>query len=830
MNRLIKLVSSAILLAALSSFFSGFAQTKNQKDLQKKRQAERHATHLRDSMMNVLNKSDTSLNSLLQKIEQYATTLNQINNNLADGLDTVDVSQQLPAVMRRIDKINTVSHTHKSSTLQYLFVLRDNLGHIQDKLDGWQDDLSGVNTKLVQNQSDLIKFTKDTTLKRRPADSAVRKTFFTQLNEVRALWRKTDSVNRANLLKVNLLQDKIAISYTKTLDESDQINSKIKNFARRALAGETTPIWIKDPQFANFSTALSNTIRLNGILFNSFLKNETQVHLIDILFIILIFTWILYNRNKVLKNNDNPEKIIARANYVYKKPIASALLLIALIIPYFYDHPPLVFQEVFFVISIILTFILIHKELPNAVYDFSIPLLVLTLVYGMSNLFIEINNADRMVIAFLSVASIALAFIFYNKIKNTLQAHVSSTGTVIKIFIALQVLSLLLNISGRFSLAKVVGITAVFNLWMLVIVILAVDIILQVLFLGFQIKRRPTSIISKIDYELVQGKFKSTLTIVAALLLLYFLLENLNVDDWTVGYISDLLNQSRNIAGASFTFGGFVIFIFVIWMSSLASKVISYFYEVSSLAMSDLTVLKKKNRTSSLIIRIAVFSGGFLLAVSASNFPIDKLTIIISAFGVGIGFGMQNIVNNLVSGLILAFEKPIQIGDIVEVDNHTGIMKEIGIRASKVVTGDGSEVIIPNGDLISHQVINWTLSNSNRQIELKITTAYGVDIDKVKGILKKVLSNRKDVLTDPCPVVFLNNISEDAVEFRVLFWEAEINISAQLRSHVLHEIYEALGQEGIELPSTQKDFFLHFPEGVPVNMPRDKKEGKNKKD
>ncbi len=141
-------------------------------------------------------------------------------------------------------------------------------------------------------------------------------------------------------------------------------------------------------------------------------------------------------------------------------------------------------------------------------------------------------------------------------------------------------------------------------------------------------------------------------------------------------------------------------------------------------------------------------------------------------------------------------------------------------------------MIIPNGDLISHQVINWTLSNNNRQIELKITTAYGADIDKVKGILKKVLSNRKDVLTDPCPVVFLNNISEDAVEFRVLFWEAEVNISAQLRSHVLHEIYEALGEEGIELPSTQKDFFLHFPEGVPVNMPRDKKEkdGKNKKD
>ena len=170
--------------------------------------------------------------------------------------------------------------------------------------------------------------------------------------------------------------------------------------------------------------------------------------------------------------------------------------------------------------------------------------------------------------------------------------------------------------------------------------------------------------------------------------------------------------------------------------------------------LTDLSVLKKKNRTSALIIRMACFFIGFLLAVAASDFPLEKLTIIISAFGVGIGFGLQNIVNNLVSGLILAFEKPIQIGDIIEVDGASGTMKEIGIRSSKILTGDGSEVIIPNGDLISHQVVNWTLSNSNRQIELMINTAYGADIEKVKDLLKNLLTNRDDIMTNPGPVGF----------------------------------------------------------------------------
>ncbi|MEB0250224.1 mechanosensitive ion channel, partial [Mucilaginibacter sp. 5B2] len=163
------------------------------------------------------------------------------------------------------------------------------------------------------------------------------------------------------------------------------------------------------------------------------------------------------------------------------------------------------------------------------------------------------------------------------------------------------------------------------------------------------------------------------------------------------------------------------------------------------------------------------------LAITASGFPLDKITIIISAFGIGIGFGLQNIVNNLVSGLILAFEKPIQIGDIIEVDNRSGTIMEIGIRSSKIATSDGAEVIIPNGDLISHHVINWTLSNNNRRIELIIGVAYGSDIERVKGILTDLLCNREEIMDNPAPLIFVHNLTENSVDFRLLFWAADIS-------------------------------------------------------
>jgi len=253
-----------------------------------------------------------------------------------------------------------------------------------------------------------------------------------------------------------------------------------------------------------------------------------------------------------------------------------------------------------------------------------------------------------------------------------------------------------------------------------------------------------------------------------------------------------------------------VIFIAVIWLSSIVSRVISYFYDVSSLRVKDLSIQKKKNRTSTLLIRLGVFSVGFLLAVAASGFPLDKITIIISAFGIGIGFGLQNIVNNLVSGLILAFEKPVQIGDVIEIDSRSGTIREIGVRSSRLTTSDGAEVIIPNGDMISHHVINWTLSNNNRRIELIVGVAYGSDIDKVKKMLKDMLAGREDIMSDPAPSVFLHNLNDSSVDFRMFFWAADIATWLELKSRVLTAIYVKFAEEGIEIPFPTRDINFHL--------------------
>lgn len=468
MRKISRLLPFLLLFVAIFSFNTGFAQLKSLKIANSKREIARRRMRSRDSLLRSITKSDTTLNGLLQRVEQYAATYNQIHNSLSKGLDTAEISQALPPVVRRINKIDKLSNTHRSSTLRYLFVLNDNIDHIQGKLDDWLSDLTAINTKLVQNQSDLMKFSKDTLMKIIPADSMMRQTYFTQRRALWRLWHKTDSINRSDLLKLNLLQDKISVAYNKTLDETDQIDNKIKDFAAKAIAGESDYIWNTEPDYKNFQSALGSTVKLNNLLFDYFTKNQGPTHLAAIAFLIIILGWIFYIRSRALKNNTSPDVTFEQAPYIYKKPLTASLLVVSAIAPYFYSNPPEVFLEVFFLLSILFTLILIWKS-SAVISRFLVVLFVLALIYAVSNLFIEIANLDRYVILLLSAISIFTAYQFYKNTKANPDHSFPRTEAVLKIFIALQVLSLILNISGRFSLAKIIGVTAVFNLWQLLI-------------------------------------------------------------------------------------------------------------------------------------------------------------------------------------------------------------------------------------------------------------------------------------------------------------------------------------------------------------------------
>ena len=199
----------------------------------------------------------------------------------------------------------------------------------------------------------------------------------------------------------------------------------------------------------------------------------------------------------------------------------------------------------------------------------------------------------------------------------------------------------------------------------------------------------------------------------------------------------------------------------------------------------------------------------FLFAVNAGGVALNKFTVLTGALGVGVGFGLQNIINNFVSGLILQFERPIRVGDVVELEaGVTGAVTRIGIRSSTVQTFQGAEVIIPNASFISSNVTNWTLSEAKRRLELPVGVAYGTDPKLVKDLLERPAVQHPDVLTSPEPAVFFKGFGDSALNFELQFWVMQESNTVKVKSEVALEVMRLLAEAGIEIPFPQRDLHL----------------------
>jgi small-conductance mechanosensitive channel len=198
---------------------------------------------------------------------------------------------------------------------------------------------------------------------------------------------------------------------------------------------------------------------------------------------------------------------------------------------------------------------------------------------------------------------------------------------------------------------------------------------------------------------------------------------------------------------------------------------------------------------------------GFFLALGSLGFDLTRLTVLVSAFGLGIGFGLQQVVNNFVSGLILLFERPIQVGDAVQLGDMLGEVTRIGIRSSTVRTLEGAEVIVPNSNMLEEKVTNWTLSDRKRRIDLNVGVSYGTDASTVIALLQKVASENPKVVQAPAPDAFFIGFGDSSLDFQLRVWTEDPGWFG-LRSQLNVALQLALQQAGIEVPFPQRDLHV----------------------
>ncbi len=198
-----------------------------------------------------------------------------------------------------------------------------------------------------------------------------------------------------------------------------------------------------------------------------------------------------------------------------------------------------------------------------------------------------------------------------------------------------------------------------------------------------------------------------------------------------------------------------------------------------------------------------------MLTLAALGMDMTKVTLLAGALGVGIGFGLQTIVNNFVSGLILIVERPVGVGDLIEVGSLTGEVKRIGIRSSTVRTAQGAEVIVPNAELVTKEVVNWTRSDRQRRYDIDVGVAYGSEPEQVMRLLVEAAGDVPEIMTDPAPRAMFKGFGDSSLDFRLLAWVQTVDVGLQAQNALRVAILRKLDKAGIAIPFPQRDLHIH---------------------
>ncbi len=199
---------------------------------------------------------------------------------------------------------------------------------------------------------------------------------------------------------------------------------------------------------------------------------------------------------------------------------------------------------------------------------------------------------------------------------------------------------------------------------------------------------------------------------------------------------------------------------------------------------------------------------GVFVALSVFGVDLSNLALIAGALSVGVGFGLQNVVNNFVSGLILLFERPVRVGDIVVLGDQQGTISKIGMRSTVLTTFNGAELIVPNADLISQQVINWTLTTPRARLVLPVSAAYGNDPARVIELLHQIGTDYPLALDEPAPMAVFTGFGDSSIDFELRVWLGAFDQLLQARSELAAAVTRRFAEEGLEIPFPQRDLHV----------------------
>ena len=736
--------------------------------------------------------------TLLFRLEKVQAAIVQINAANKKGYNLGKIREDLAGTKISLEQIKrTLQVTNALPETKDLVNYRIMLSDIQKNTAEKRKNLTRYNSDLQRMSEEIIQFSGDSLLKVVDQDTTQRTLYAAQIVDLRQRLQQTGQVTVAHLDSVSRLLADVSSLYFTATDLQTSVADYLKDSDQNLLGQEADYIW-KSP-VTDKSQKIAKMIRASYAGQDKILRyffNSTWDNRI-LLFIIVIgfFVWINVNFRLIQKRNLSALIGPLNFNYITRVPILTTLVVLFNLTPLFEPHSPSIYIELNqFLLLIVLT-ILLTKRLEKGQMKWWIAVIALYVVTIFFNIIVNESLLLRTGLIFLNAGSIYFGYRLYKKIDAT-GLEENYIKPVLIIHIALTGIAIMLNVFGRLSLAKSFNITGISGVIEIISLAVLIQIVSEATELHIKVSSCSGGIFSKLNVNRSRKSSKKALLFICLWLWVLTFLINLNILDPIVGFVDSILARERTFGSLTFTLGNVLFFSIIIYLANELQKNVGLFFGEADI---DFTGDKIQKGSKLALIRLVIIVVGVLFAVTASGVPLTKITVLLGALGVGIGLGLQNIINNFVSGIILIFEKPFSIGDYIELADKKGKVLEIGIRSSKMLTPQGSRVIIPNGDLLSGRLVNYTLHDSHLKSELILKVNNDADLELVKKLITETVDKSEGIVKKAPKQILFNAINADSVEFRLLVWLTDVYAEPTFKSNFLEQILTKFKANGIKL-------------------------------
>jgi potassium-dependent mechanosensitive channel len=681
-----------------------------------------------------------------------------------------------------------------STTSKLLSELLKRVNHTKKQIDQQEESLVNFRFKIDSLSSDSILYTFS-------SDTVATKEYLNKMRVIVYEIAPVDTALKQTITNIRKMQYKVDVLQNQLTMRLEEIDVYQKQLSSASLTRE----------FKNINQKVTYARPINEILHFSLLKAElifafyveNNLGKIVSLFIFIAIATVFLTSLKKTLADENLIQTDFVGQLVFRYPLFSALVIVPSIFQFIFTDPPFVLSSFLWIVSAVSLAFIFHDFISKYWMNFWLCMVALFILATADNLILQASRTERYLMIVLALAGLICGiWVLLKGAKKELKEKLILY--FIFILVAFQFASIIANIFGRFNLSKSLLMGGYVNIVIGILFLWSVRLINEGLTLATRVYTKQERKLFYINFNLVGEKIPSFFYLPLIIGWVILLGRNFYAFKLLTDPFKNFFIVERTLGSYVFTVYDLLIFFVILASAVLISKIVSFFAADKPHSHSANKERKAGLGSWILLIRVLIISLGVLLALAAAGFPMEKITLVIGALGVGIGFGLQTIVNNLVSGLIIAFEKPVNVGDVVEVAGQAGTVKSIGFRSSIISKLDGADVVIPNGDLLNAHLVNWTLAGNRKQISIAFSVAHGTNLAKVKSLLSALLDNNEHILKNQNSAVAFQDFSTNGIEVKLFFWISDFKQGGIIKSDMINDIDAIFKAHKIIIPLPQQ--------------------------